>query len=174
MPDRPRVGVSSCLLGEAVRYDGGHKRTAWIVDVLGPHVTWVPCCPEVAIGLGTPRPPIELRQDADGAVRLRGVEDDRDLTAAMDAWAAQSMPDVDGWILKARSPSCGPGDAEVRDGKGDIVGLDTGRFAGAVMARSPAPVASEDLLSHPFGRATFVRALFRRAGLPVPAGLDAP
>ena len=58
--DRPRIGVSSCLLGERVRYNGGDKRDAWLVDVLGRDVDWVPVCPEVEAGFGTPREPMEI------------------------------------------------------------------------------------------------------------------
>src|SRR4029450_6977530 len=59
-PQKIRLGVSSCLLGEEVRYDGGHKRDAFLTDVLGPFVEWVPVCPEVELGLGVPREPIRL------------------------------------------------------------------------------------------------------------------
>ena len=65
--ERPRVGVSSCLLGEKVRFSGGHKRYRFLTDELGPYVDWVPYCPEVMIGLGTPREPIRLT--ADGTLR---------------------------------------------------------------------------------------------------------
>ena len=61
--ERPRVGVSSCLLGSAVRFDGGHKRFRFLTDELDPYVDWVPYCPEVEIGLGTPREPIRLTVD---------------------------------------------------------------------------------------------------------------
>ena len=64
--DRIRVGISSCLLGAAVRYDGGHKRDAWITGTLARHFEFVPVCPEVAIGLGTPRPPIRLVHTDEG------------------------------------------------------------------------------------------------------------
>ena len=63
MTDRPRVGASSCLLGDEVRFNGGHKRYRFLTDELGPHVDWVPYCPEVSIGLGTPREPIRLTAD---------------------------------------------------------------------------------------------------------------
>ncbi|HVW33067.1 MAG TPA: DUF523 domain-containing protein, partial [Acidimicrobiia bacterium] len=55
-----RIGISSCLLGEEVRFDGGHKRDSFLVDRLGPHVEWVPVCPEVEVGLPTPRPALRL------------------------------------------------------------------------------------------------------------------
>src|ERR1700749_3774996 len=96
----PRVGVSSCLLGEEVRFNGGHKRYRFLTDELGPYVDWVPYCPEVSIGLGTPREPIRL--PADGrVVNRRGAADH---TAAM---AALPLPrGLDGYVFKAKSPSC--------------------------------------------------------------------
>src|SRR5580692_10876880 len=98
----PRVGVSSCLLGEEVRFNGGHKRYRFLTDELGPYVDWVPYCPEVSIGLGTPREPIRLTTD--GRLVNRGGTADH--TAAM---AALPLPaeQLDGYVFKAKSPSCG-------------------------------------------------------------------
>jgi uncharacterized protein YbgA (DUF1722 family)/uncharacterized protein YbbK (DUF523 family) len=102
MEVRPRVGVSSCLLGEEVRFNGGHKRHRFLTDELGPYVDWVPYCPEVSIGLGTPREPIRLTADG----RLVNRSGTADHTAAM---AALPLPDagLDGYVFKAKSPSCG-------------------------------------------------------------------
>jgi uncharacterized protein YbbK (DUF523 family) len=75
--ERVRVGVSSCLLGERVRFDGGHKRDAWLTDVFGEYVEWVPVCPEVEIGMGTPRETIRL-QRAGQDVRLVAPKSGRD------------------------------------------------------------------------------------------------
>ena len=98
---RPRVGVSSCLLGEEVRFNGGHKRYRFLTDELDPYVDWVPYCPEIEIGLGTPREPIRLT--AAGRLVNRGGTADH--TAAM---AALPLPaDLDGYVFKAKSPSCG-------------------------------------------------------------------
>src|SRR4051794_22685545 len=115
-----RIGVSSCLLGEEVRYNGGHKRDAFLIDVLGRHVEWVPVCPEVEIGLGTPRPAMRLvrlgRGGPDGSentdVRLITPETGADHTDAMRAWAAARVEalaaaGLDGYVLKKDSPSCG-------------------------------------------------------------------
>ena len=102
MTDRPRVGVSSCLLGEEVRFNGGHKRYRFLTDELGPHVDWVPYCPEVEIGLGTPREPIRLTTDG----RLVNRAGTADHTAAMAALPLPS-PGIDGYVFKAKSPSCG-------------------------------------------------------------------
>src|ERR1700690_896302 len=93
---RPRVGVSSCLLGEEVRFNGGHKRFRFLTDELGPHVDWVPCCPEMEIGLGTPREP--NRRTANGG----GTAGHTVAMAFLPVAAG-----LDGYVFKAKSPSCG-------------------------------------------------------------------
>jgi uncharacterized protein YbgA (DUF1722 family)/uncharacterized protein YbbK (DUF523 family) len=101
MTGRPRVGVSSCLLGEEVRFNGGHKRYRFLTDELGPYVDWVPYCPEVSIGLGTPREPIRLSA-AGRLVNRSGTADHTPLMAAL------PLPEgLDGYVFKAKSPSCG-------------------------------------------------------------------
>ena len=115
----PLIGVSACLLGEPVRYDGGHKREAVLVDRLGASVRWLPLCPEVEAGLGVPRPPIQLEAAA-GRVRLIGVEDGRDHTEAMQRTCSRLLGivrghGVCGFVLKRRSPTCAPQDAPLHD-----------------------------------------------------------
>lgn len=113
---KPRVGVSACLIGREVRYDGGHKLTDAVV-VLGELMELVPICPEDEIGLGTPREPIHITSEG----RLVGVDSEIDHTDAMNSWAAQrlaSLGDLDGYVLKARSPSCGLTGAASTGGRG--------------------------------------------------------
>ncbi|MCZ6784403.1 MAG: DUF523 domain-containing protein [Proteobacteria bacterium] len=113
MERRPRVGISACLLGERVRYDGGHKRQPLLLKELGPLVEWVSVCPEVEAGMGTPRPPLCVRRDGpDGGLRLLERVSGRDHTARMRRWAASRIEqlrrlELCGYVLKARSPSCG-------------------------------------------------------------------
>src|SRR5476649_1348216 len=89
---KPRVGISRCLLGDQVRHDGTHRRSASVI-ALGPHVEWISVCPEVEVGMGVPREPIQLVARADGIrsagehVRLSGVESGEDWTDRMDVWA---------------------------------------------------------------------------------------
>ena len=83
MANRPRVGVSACLLGEPVRYDGRHKRDAWLVEEFGLAVEWVPVCPEMEAGFGTPREPMELVATEDGTIALMTTQTKRDVTATM-------------------------------------------------------------------------------------------
>jgi uncharacterized protein YbbK (DUF523 family) len=110
--DQPiRLGVSSCLLGAEVRYDGGHKRDPYLTDVLGDWFDWVPFCPELEIGLGVPRPPIQLVKNRAG-LRLVEPVSGKVLTERMERFAERRLRelkelDVDGFILKSRSPSCG-------------------------------------------------------------------
>lgn len=104
------LGISQCLMGDKVRYDGGHKRNRFLMDVLTEVVDFRPVCPEVAIGLGVPRKPIRLVLDG-GETRVLGVENpDLDVTRALieeAEAAARQMPDICGYVFMQNSPSCG-------------------------------------------------------------------
>jgi uncharacterized protein YbbK (DUF523 family) len=167
--DRPRIGISSCLVGERVRYNGGDKRDAWLVDVLGPQVEWVPVCPEVEAGFGTPREPMELVRDAHQGVMLMTTTLRPDLTAALRDYSARRVDqladlDLDGYVVKAGSPSCAtatrihaaPG--MTADGRGP------GIFADALMRRLPdLPIVDEQQLGSPDVCRRFVADVFARA-----------
>ena len=154
---RPRVGVSACLLGDRVRYNGGHKRHDWLVETLGRAVDWAAVCPEVEIGLGTPRETIELVRAADGRVLLQTSHTAVDLTERMHRYAvaradALALLGLSGYVLKADSPSCGPAGVPVRGGAAG-----RGVFAEALMARLPdLPLADERDLDDPVRREAFV------------------
>jgi uncharacterized protein YbbK (DUF523 family) len=181
--DRPRIGVSACLLGERVRYDGRDRRDAWLVDVLGPDVEWVPVCPEVEAGFGTPREPMTLARDAHGGVLLKTSQLRPDLTAALRAYAERRVDELaavglDGYVLKAGSPSCAiqttitaaPAEQdEKRHAAGsassalDVVGQGPGLFAEALMRRLPdLPIVDEQQLSDSAFRRRFVERVFAR------------
>jgi uncharacterized protein YbgA (DUF1722 family)/uncharacterized protein YbbK (DUF523 family) len=160
-----RIGVSACLLGQEVRFDGGHKRDSFIVDTLGPFVEFVPVCPEFEIGLGVPRD--TLRLERTGAhVRMVANKSGRDLTASMNRFAARrtaaiAHEDLSGYVLKKDSPSCGMERVRVYDHSGmprrDGVGL----FAAALMARFPnLPIEEEGRLNDPRLRENFVERIF--------------
>jgi uncharacterized protein YbgA (DUF1722 family)/uncharacterized protein YbbK (DUF523 family) len=160
-----RIGVSACLLGQEVRFDGGHKRDSFIVDTLGPFVEFVPVCPEFEIGLGVPRE--TLRLERTGAhVRMVANKSGRDLTASMNRFAARrtaaiAHEDLSGYVLKKDSPSCGMERVRVYDHSGmprrDGVGL----FAAALMARFPnLPIEEEGRLNDPRLRENFVERIF--------------
>ncbi|MFZ5724386.1 MAG: DUF523 domain-containing protein [Pseudomonadota bacterium] len=162
---RPRVGVSACLLGERVRYDGEHRRIALVADALRDLVELVPLCPEVAIGLGVPRPAIQRVLLDDGSEVVRGVVDrTQDVTTALRGYAQQVARTVilHGYVFKARSPSCAPGNTPLFDEGDAIVGAAWGAYAEALRQAFPAlPVCDEETLARDFSG--FVAACYRRA-----------
>jgi uncharacterized protein YbgA (DUF1722 family)/uncharacterized protein YbbK (DUF523 family) len=160
-----RVGISACLLGERVRHDGGHKRNAFLVDELGQRVEWVAVCPEVELGLGVPRPPMDLVRVGD-AVRLLVASTGEDLTESMRAyaaWRARGLASLglDGYVLKSKSPSCGLSRVPVRDDAGAV---GRGLFADALAEAMPAlPLEDEARLARAPVRAHFVERLLAAA-----------
>lgn len=158
---RPRVGISACLLGEEVRYDGGHKRDAVILDALESLVEWVPVCPEVEAGFGTPREPMNLVR-TEGGVRVITVDTARDVTEVLDAFAKKrvselAFDDLSGYVFKKDSPSCGLDDVKVYDADGVAERSGRGRFAAALIDRFPnLPVEDESRLSDPRLRQRFL------------------
>src|SRR3954467_1021286 len=162
---RIRIGISACLLGDEVRYDGGHKRDTFLIDTLGPHVEWVKVCPEVESGMGTPRESIRLIAE-NGNIRLRGVKTDTDHTASMTAYsetrvAALAEDDLCGYVLKKDSPSCGMTRVKIYGGRGPPPRAGVGLFAQALLARIPhLPVEEEGRLTDPHLRENFIERLF--------------
>lgn len=147
------IGISSCLLGEAVRYDGGHKRDSFLVDVLGEFFEYLPFCPEVAIGMGTPRPPIRLVGDP-SRPRAVGAEDDTvDVTEEIIHYARSvvaTSPPISGYVFKGGSPSCGMAGVTVYAGKLPREETASGLYAGVVMGSLPLlPVEEEARLGDP-------------------------
>lgn len=121
-----KIGISSCLIGERVRYDGGHKRNEMIIDALLPVTELVPVCPEMELGMGVPRPPLALAQDMSGDVRMVTRDGGKqDYTHQMEKFAvekcADSLAGISGYIFKAKSPSCGIGDVPLINVGGDIM-----------------------------------------------------
>src|SRR3989449_5722838 len=140
---RIRVGISACLLGQEVRYDGGHKRDGLIIATLGRLFEWVPVCPEVEMGLGVPRETLRLEGDR-RRPRLVLERARRDITSRMSAWSRRRLAQLDrldlcGYVLKSRSPSCGLRSVPVhRSGRpGAPKGRATGAFARALLKRFP-------------------------------------
>lgn len=162
VPRTIRIGVSSCLLGEPVRWDGGHKRHAFLVENLAQSVELVPVCPEVGIGLGVPRKPIRLVR-MDDQVRAVGVDDPtRDVTDDLRDYARRmlrDLPDLHGYLFKSDSPSCGPWRVKVfppeKDGAPSHQGV--GLFAQSLMDVLPLlPVEDESSLDDPALRDRFL------------------
>lgn len=166
---KPQLGISSCLLGNAVRFDSGHKHNAYITQSLGEYFEFVPVCPEVAAGLGIPRPPIHLVKQQ-GEIRLLHVKNHQvDVTAALQAasdhlLAEPKLAQLSGFILKKDSPSCGmervkvypefaTGQAPERSG----IGL----FAASLQKTFPnLPVEEEGRLCDPILRENFIGRVF--------------
>jgi uncharacterized protein YbgA (DUF1722 family)/uncharacterized protein YbbK (DUF523 family) len=167
--DLPRIGISRCLLGDEVRYDGGHKRDAFLVTTFGRFVEWVPVCPEVEVGMGTPREPIELVASGNGTpagaqrVRLLGVESRQDWTDRMAAFSASRVRELAsanlaGYVLKQDSPSCGLERVRV-DGR--VARNGRGLFAEALVGALPyLPVEEEGRLNDPALRENFIERVF--------------
>ncbi len=160
-----RVGISTCLLGQEVRYDGGHKRDRYITDTLGRFFEWVPVCPEVEVGLGTPRETLRLEGDpaAPGLVFAKSRED---ITQGMQRWAisrldALAKADLSGYILKSDSPSCGMERVRVYRPSGTPSKDGVGIFARALMDRFPLlPIEEEGRLHDLPIRENFVERVF--------------
>lgn len=165
--DEPvRVGVSACLLGAEVRFDGGHKRDRYVTDVLGAHVEWRPICPELEAGLGLPRPAIQLVGGERGD-RLVVRGDGEDVTEKMARYAEPRVSELleaglDGFVFKKDSPSCGVFRVRVRaEGDGMPVRTGVGHFARVVVDACPdLPVEEEGRLNDPRLREGFIEALF--------------
>jgi uncharacterized protein YbbK (DUF523 family)/uncharacterized protein YbgA (DUF1722 family) len=162
------IGVSACLLGEQVRYDGGHKRNAFLLEELASHVRFVPVCPEVGIGLGIPREAIRLVRRGDD-IRLLG-SGGADHTDAMRRWAATVTGqlrerDLSGFVLKKGSPSCGLERVRVWD-EGAQRPTPSGRgvFAQALVDAMPElAIEEEGRLNDPGLREQFVDRIFAHA-----------
>jgi uncharacterized protein YbgA (DUF1722 family)/uncharacterized protein YbbK (DUF523 family) len=160
-----RVGISACLLGEAVRFDGGHKRDPFLTTMLGRFVEWVPVCPEVECGLGTPRESMRLVRRENG-VRLLTVKTGRDVTDAMQAFADERVArlagqDLSGYVLKKDSPSCGLERVRIYDPHGVPSRSGRGLFAERLRDALPhLPIEEEGRLSDPRLRENFVERVF--------------
>jgi uncharacterized protein YbgA (DUF1722 family)/uncharacterized protein YbbK (DUF523 family) len=160
-----RLGLSSCLLGAKVRFDGGHRWDRFITDTLGQYVEFVPVCPEVECGLGVPREPMRL-EGVPAAPRLLTVRTRQDLTQRLLTWArrrvaALAQEDLDGFIFKAKSPSSGMARVKVYNDRGVPTNTGVGLFARVFMDHFPLlPVADEGRLHDPETRENFIERIF--------------
>jgi len=160
-----RVGISTCLLGESVRWDGGHKRDRYLTDVLAAYFEWVPVCPEVEVGMEIPRPPVRLVREGDEA-RMVEPRSGRDWTRAMQGYAARRLrtlaeEDLCGYVLKQGSPSCGMERVKVYGAKGMPEKNGTGLFAAALLGRfGSLPVEEEGRLHDARLREAWIERVF--------------
>lgn len=160
---RIRIGISACLLGRRVRYDGGHKLDRALRAALRAHADLVPVCPESGCGLGIPREPMRLAGDA-AAPRLVTVETGRDVTARLRGWIPKQLRALAkaraaGFVLKSRSPSCAVRDAKLF-APGKRPRRTAGLFARALRERFPAmPIEDSDRLQDPVRLARFLKRI---------------
>ncbi|MES9830850.1 MAG: DUF523 and DUF1722 domain-containing protein [Candidatus Thiodiazotropha sp. DIVDIV] len=165
VPKKPIIGVSACLLGHQVRYDGGHKRDSFIVDHLQEHLDFLPICPETGIGLGIPRPTIRLVGNPEQP-HLVGVKDPSiDLTDKMQLYALEQTRNLHhlcGYVLKKSSPSCGMTRVKVYSEKGThSLAKGIGIFAGVLLQNLPLlPVEEEGRLNDPTLRENFINRIY--------------
>ena len=160
-----RLGISRCLLGEEVRFDGGHKRDVFLTDVLGRYVEWVPVCPEVEAGLGTPREAMRLIGNPQQP-RLVAIKSGRDHTLALETMAVKRLSDLEeldlsGFVFKKDSPSCGVERVRTYNEHGMPGRKGVGLFARAFLDRFPLiPVEEEGRLCDPLLRENFIERVF--------------
>ena len=160
---KPKVGISACLLGELVRYDGGHQHDELLEQSLAVLFELIPVCPEMECGLGVPRPPMRLGGDLEYP-RLLVTETGTEETERLTRWSAQRVRELEGeglagFVLKCRSPSCGNGDAPVYGSGGEKLGLGRGLFARTLAEKLPTlPLADEERMRGHGYRQWFVEA----------------
>ncbi|MEO6308526.1 MAG: DUF523 and DUF1722 domain-containing protein [Nitrospiraceae bacterium] len=160
-----RLGISRCLLGDEVRFDGGHKRDSFLTDVFGRYVEWVPICPEVEAGLGTPREAMRLVGDPQNP-RLLTIKSGTDHTRALETLTtnriAQLMElDLSGYVFKKGSPSCGIERVRIYNEHGMPNRNGVGLFARAFIKQFPLiPVEEEGRLCEPTLRENFIERVF--------------
>jgi len=165
MSSKIRLGISSCLYGRKVRYDGRDKLDTFLRDELGRRVRWYPVCPEVECGLPVPREAMRLEQTHVG-IRLMTIQTRRDLTAQMQAWIRKTLDELSGkklrgFVFKSRSPSSAMRDADIFTPEGSLVGQQAGLFAAAFMEHFPLlPVEDELGLRDLERRAVFFGRIF--------------
>lgn len=160
-----KIGISSCLLGEKVRFDGGHKRQPFLVDHFGPFVSWVPVCPEFELGLGVPRPSLRLEGNKDHT-RLIMPKIGKEYTHEMSHYSQKKVKTLqkkclDGYIFKKDSPSCGIHGVRIYDKNGVPKKSGQGFFSKCVIDSMPfLPVEEEGRLNDPRIRENFITRVF--------------
>ena len=165
MEERIRIGISQCLLGERVRYDGGHTKDPFLTNTFGRYVEYIPICPEVECGLGVPRESMRLVGDPESP-RLITFRTNKDLTDLMLKWAGKRVralekEDLCGFIFKSNSPSSGMERVKVYNHKGVPLKKGVGMFAGVFMRHFPLiPVEEDGRLHDPKLRENFIERIF--------------
>ena len=160
-----KIAISSCLVGNKVRYDGGHKRSKYCLDVMSDWFDYTPICPEMGIGMPTPRPPIHL-VETDKNIRVKMVDDHSiDVTDELKSFAQRTLADIrniSGYVVIRNSPSCGMQRVKVYHENGNPANQSSsGTYIGEIMRLRPElPVEEEGRLSDPKLRENFINRVF--------------
>lgn len=161
------IGVSTCLLGKKVRYDGDHSQDPFLTGTLGQQVEYIPVCPEVECGLPVPREAMHLEGDPDSP-RLMTIATRQDMTDRLETWARHRVAELEkhnlsGFIFKSRSPSCGMEQVKLYNEEGAFLLKGIGLFARIFMEHFPLlPVADETRLNDPHLREHFIKLVSAR------------
>jgi uncharacterized protein YbbK (DUF523 family) len=152
MKRRLKLGISGCLVGENVRYDGSHKLDQFIIDTLGKHVEFVPVCPEMECGFGVPREPFRLEGDP-RSPRLVTIRSREDSTERLLRWSEQKVHALKraglcGFVFKSGSPSCGMEHLKVHSEKGRTIEVGMGIFARIFMEHFPLLAVADEVRLH--------------------------
>jgi len=158
------IGISSCLVGQKVRYDGTAKRNSWLVDQFGKYVDYRPICPEMAIGMPTPRPPIRLVGTPED-IRVVGVDDpSADVTMQLEDFAlstAGQLQSISAYVFMSKSPSCGMERVKLYGANGHAAKNGVGAYARVIMASLPnLPCEEEGRMNDPMLRENFVNRVY--------------
>ena len=160
-----KIGISACLLGTKVRFDGGHKKDSFLTGTLSDYFEWVPVCPEVEVGMSTPRESLRLVGDAESP-RMVTTKTGLDWTDRMNQYAHKRIADLEnmdlsGYILKSKSPSCGMERVRVYTDKGMPTKKGQGLFAKVLADAMPdLPMEEEGRLHDPRIRENFITRVF--------------
>ena len=163
--EKIRLGISSCLLGENVRYDGGHRHDRFLTDTLGQYVEYIPICPEVGCGLPVPREAMRLEGNPDSP-RLMTIRTRQDMTDRMKTWSEKRVKELEkeglcGFIFKSDSPSSGMERIKVYNEKAVPAKKGVGMFARIFMKHFPSlPVEDDGRLNDPILRENFIERIF--------------
>jgi uncharacterized protein YbbK (DUF523 family) len=164
--EKIKLGISACLLGKKVRYDGGHKLDHYLKDTMGLYIDWVAVCPEVEYGLPVPREPMQLVETSKEQPRLIVIHTGEDHTLGMRRWAETKLNELEkeglcGFVFKSGSPSSGLRGVKVYNASGIARRTGTGIFAGEFIKRFPLVPVEDDLrLRNPFLRENFIERVF--------------
>jgi uncharacterized protein YbgA (DUF1722 family)/uncharacterized protein YbbK (DUF523 family) len=165
MMEKIKLGISACLLGENVRYDGGHKLDRFLTDTFGQYTEYIPVCPEVERGLGVPREPMHLEGNPN-LPRLVTIRTKQDMTDRMIKWAQKRVAELEkvglcGFIFKSNSPSCGMERVKIYNEKARSIAKGVGIFARIFMEHFPLLLVEDERRLHdPELRENFIERIF--------------